>query len=115
VRVAAEGPLRLDADYDPEVLRHIWALKLSDEEAEVVGNPAALGVREVLVTHGVRGSTVYVEGRAEGVGAWSIEADPTGAGDAFSVAYVAARESGFPPVAAARRATAVVADVLAAA
>ncbi len=37
------------------LLRHIWVLKLADEEAEVLGDPAALGVREVLVTHGSRG------------------------------------------------------------
>ena len=58
------GPLQLDADFDPELLRHIWVLKLSDEEAEVVGDVAALGVREVLLTHGSRGATVLVGGRS---------------------------------------------------
>ena len=47
VRVPELGPLRLDADFDPEVLRHVWVLKLADEEAEVLGDLAALGVREV--------------------------------------------------------------------
>jgi sugar/nucleoside kinase (ribokinase family) len=115
VRVGEEGPLRLDDDYDPEVLEHVWALKLSDQEAEVLGDPAALPVREVLVTHGVHGSTIYTDGGRERIDAWGVDADPTGAGDAFAVAYVAARADGFPPVAAARRATAIVADVLAAA
>jgi sugar/nucleoside kinase (ribokinase family) len=115
VRVAEEGPLRIDGEYDPDVLRHVWALKLSDQEAEVLGDPEALPVREVLVTHGVHGSTVYAGGTHERVDAWGIDADPTGAGDAFAIAYVASRAGGLPPVAAARRATAIVADVLGAA
>ncbi len=112
VRASQVGPLRLDTDYDPEVLRHVWALKLSDEEAEVIGDPRALGVREVLVTHGSRGATVYTGTTAEHVSARGVDADPTGAGDAFMTAYVVARSAGFGPVGAARRATAVVAAVL---
>jgi sugar/nucleoside kinase (ribokinase family) len=114
VRVAREGPLQLDGDFDPEVLRHVWVLKLSDEEAAVVGDPTTFGVRELLLTHGARGSTVYVGGRVEFVPARGIDADPTGAGDGFCAAYVVARAAGFPPVAAARRATAVVAAILSA-
>jgi sugar/nucleoside kinase (ribokinase family) len=38
--------------------------------------------------------------------------DPTGAGDAYSTAYIVARSAGFAPVGAARRATAVVASML---
>jgi sugar/nucleoside kinase (ribokinase family) len=113
VRVAQLGELKLDADYDPALLEHVQVLKLSEEEAETVGDPAALPVPEVLVTHGMRGATVYAGGRAEQVAAFGIEADPTGAGDAFSIAYVAGRAGGLPPLAAARRATAVVADMLA--
>jgi sugar/nucleoside kinase (ribokinase family) len=113
VRVPEVGPLRLDADFDPDVLRHVSVLKLADEEAEVLGDPAALGVREVVVTHGPRGSTVYVGGRSEFVPAYALDGDPTGAGDAYMVAYVAARSAGFPPAGAARRATAVVASLLA--
>ena len=112
VRVPEEGPLRLDGDYDPEVLRHVQALKLSDVEAEILGDPAALPVPEVLVTHGVRGSTVYADGRRERVEAHGVAADPTGAGDAFAIAYVAARADGLPPAAAAELATGVVAGVL---
>ena len=112
VRPASTGPLELDGDYDPEVLRHVWVLKLSDEEAEVVGDVAALGVREVLVTHGSRGATVYCGGRRELVAARAIDAEPTGAGDAFATAYVVARNAGFGPSGAARRATSVVASLL---
>jgi sugar/nucleoside kinase (ribokinase family) len=112
VRVPELGELRLDGAYDPALLEHITVLKLADEEAEVVGDPAALGVPEVIVTHGSRGSTVYTAGRSEDVPAFGVAAEPTGAGDAFLVAYVAARSRDFVPAAAARRATAVVGDLL---
>ncbi len=83
VRVPETGELRLDADYDPELLRHVEVLKLSDEEAEALGDPAALPVPEIVVTHGSRGSTVFAGGRIEDVAARAVAADPTGAGDAF--------------------------------
>jgi sugar/nucleoside kinase (ribokinase family) len=66
----------------------------------------------VVVTHGSRGSTVYCGGRAEYVPAHPLPDDPTGAGDIFSVSYVVARNAGFAPAGAARRATSVVASVL---
>lgn len=113
VRVPEVGPLRLDDDFDRELLRHVWVLKLADEEAEVLGDPAALGVREVVVTHGSRGSTVYCGGRTEFVPARAFPGDPTGTGDAFATAYVVARNAGFAPAGAARRATAVVASLIA--
>ena len=108
------GPLRLDGDYDPGLLRHVSVLKLAEEEAEAlvggvdVAALAALGPAEVLVTFGSRGSLVIAGGRAERVHAHHVDANPTGSGDAFSAAYLAARASGQAPVAAARRATALV-------
>jgi sugar/nucleoside kinase (ribokinase family) len=113
VRAPVTGPLQLDGDFDPELLRHVWVLKLSDEEAEVVGDVAALGVREVVVTHGSRGATLYVGGTREEVPARPVDGDPTGSGDMFTTAYVIARNGGFAPLGAARRATAVVASILA--
>jgi sugar/nucleoside kinase (ribokinase family) len=113
VRAARTGVLELDADFDPELLRHVWVLKLSEEEAAVLGDPVALGVRELLVTEGSRGATVYSRGRAERVAAFPLEGDPTGAGDAFCVGYLAARSAGFAPAAAGRRATTAVAAMLA--
>jgi sugar/nucleoside kinase (ribokinase family) len=113
VRARRVGPLELDDDYDPELLRYVWALKLSDEEAEVLGNPEALPVREVLLTHGPRGVTVYAGGAVERIPASPVDADPTGAGDAFCAAYVAGRAAGFGPVPAAQRAVTVTAAVLA--
>jgi sugar/nucleoside kinase (ribokinase family) len=112
VRRPKVGPLVLDDDFDRDLLRHIWVLKLADEEAEVLGDVHALGVREVVVTHGSRGSTVYCGGVAEDVRAHPLDRDPTGAGDAFATAYIVGRNAGFGPVGAARRATAVVASLL---
>lgn len=113
VRPARIGPLELDGDFDPELLRHIWTLKLADEEAEAIGDVAALPVREILVTHGARGSTLYLGGRREEIPARPLRGDPTGAGDAFMAAYIVARDIGFAPAGAARSATAVVAALLA--
>jgi sugar/nucleoside kinase (ribokinase family) len=112
VRRPEVGPLVLDDDFDRELLRYIWVLKLADEEAEVLGDVHALGVREVVVTHGSRGSTVYCGGVAEEVKAHPLDRDPTGAGDAFATAYIVGRNAGFGPIGAARRATAVVASLL---
>ena len=112
VRVPRLGPLQLDADFDRDVLRHIWVLKLAEEEADVIGDIGALGVREVVVTRGSRGATVHVGGTSEEIAARPIPGDPTGAGDAFATSYVVARNAGFAPAGAARRATAVVASLL---
>jgi sugar/nucleoside kinase (ribokinase family) len=112
VRLPEVGRLRLDADFDPELLRHVWVLKIAEDEAEVIGDVSALPVREIVVTHGSRGATLYTGGRREEVPARALPGDPTGAGDAFATAYVAARNAGFPPLGAARRATAVVASLL---
>jgi sugar/nucleoside kinase (ribokinase family) len=120
VRPDRTGPLELDAEYDPEVLRRVSVLKLAEDEARtLVGEPTedalrALGVPEVLITLGSRGSLVLAEGRLVAVPARPVdgEVDPTGAGDAFSAAYLVSRATGYAPVAAARRATAVVAGLL---
>jgi hypothetical protein len=112
VRAPTLGPLQLDDDFDRDLLRHVWILKLADEEAEALGDPGALGVREVVVTHGSRGATLYLRGQTEQIPARPMDGDPTGSGDAFATAYVVARNAGFAPAGAARRATAVVASLL---
>ncbi len=77
VRPAQPGPLRLDADFDPALLRHVTVLKLAEDEAEVLGGEerlAALGVPEVVVTLGSRGSLVVSAGRRDRVPVRRIEA-----------------------------------------
>jgi sugar/nucleoside kinase (ribokinase family) len=116
VRPARTGPLRLDGEFDPAVLEHVSLLKLGEEELEATGRELAdLGVPEVLVTRGSRGSLVYADGRLEEVPARPVAGpvDPTGAGDAFVAVYLVARAAGQRPAAAARRATGLVADLLA--
>jgi sugar/nucleoside kinase (ribokinase family) len=67
-----------------------------------------------VVTLGSEGSLVLADGKLEQVPAQAAgEVDPTGAGDAFSAVYLASRSNGHAPVAAARRATALVAGLLA--
>jgi len=119
VRRRDKGPLVLDDDFDRDLLRHVTVLKLAEEEADVITGGGeleslrGLGVPEVVVTFGLRGSLVLTPTVAEHVPAHAIEGDPTGAGDAFAVSYAAARADGHAPVPAARRATAVVAAMLA--
>jgi sugar/nucleoside kinase (ribokinase family) len=113
VRARRTGPLVLDPDFDRSLLRHVAVLKLATEEAEAIGDLASLGVPEILVTAGTAGSTVITRDGVEHVPANLVAADPTGAGDAFAVGYLGARASGHAPSSAARRATALVAVLLA--
>jgi sugar/nucleoside kinase (ribokinase family) len=120
VRPAREGPLRLEPEPDLSFLRHVSVLKLSEEEARaLVGSLeeralSALGVPEVVVTFGSRGSVVVARRTLVHVPAQPVgETDPTGAGDAFAAAYVVARSRGHAPRRAAERATRVVSRVLA--
>jgi sugar/nucleoside kinase (ribokinase family) len=112
VRVPEVGPLRLDADFDPAVLGFISILKVAEAEADVLGDLDALGIGEIVLTRGSLGSTVIIRGRREDIPAHPLSGDPTGAGDAFATAYVVARNAGFTPAGAARRATAVVASLM---
>jgi sugar/nucleoside kinase (ribokinase family) len=118
-RARVPGPLRLEADPElASLVRHVSILKLAEEEAiALVGGLdadalAALGPPEVVVTFGSRGSLVVAGGTATEVTARHIDTDPTGSGDAFAAAYLAGRASGHAPAAAARRATALVGDLL---
>jgi sugar/nucleoside kinase (ribokinase family) len=111
VRPARTGELVLEPEFDPELLRNVSILKLSEEEADAVGTD--LGVPEVIVTLGSRGAIVHSGGAVEHVGTRALDRDPTGAGDMFAAAYLVARADGAEPVAAAERACAVVGDLLA--
>lgn len=112
VRPARKGEIALDADFDPEVLRHVDVLKLSQEEADVLSlapnerSLKTLGVPEIVVTLGSRGSIVYADGLAEHVSTRPVDAaDPTGAGDMFLAAYASFRLRRHGPPSAARLAT----------
>ena len=110
------GPLVLDANFDPEVLRHITALKLNEEELEALGGEErvlALGVPELLLTQASAGAVVIARGVREHVHTRRVEIDnPTGAGDAFLAAYSWARAAGHGPTSAARQAATTAARVL---
>jgi sugar/nucleoside kinase (ribokinase family) len=116
VRPAEAGPLVLDDDFDPEVLRHLTALKLNEEELEALGGEERvleLEVPELLLTQASAGAVVIARGVREHVQARRIEIDdPTGAGDAFLAAYTWARASGHSPLSAARQAATTAARVL---
>jgi len=109
----------LDSQFDRAILQRLHALHVSLAELIALGLETAadsldsLGVPEVIVTLGERGSVVWANGRAEAVPAERIPgADPTGAGDAFTAAYLASRGAGGEPVDAARAAAAAVSDLL---
>jgi sugar/nucleoside kinase (ribokinase family) len=115
VRPARTGPLALEPALDATLLRHVAVLKLAEEEARALAGGLdaealeTLGVEEVLVTLGSRGSIVLTGRRCEAVPALPVEGvDPTGAGDAFAAAYVAARNEGAEPLSAATSATELV-------
>jgi sugar/nucleoside kinase (ribokinase family) len=120
VRARRLGPLALDADFDRRLLRHISILKLAEEEAQAIlgGDELeelrGLGVAEVVVTFGAGGSLVITRDDAVRVVARPARGDPTGAGDAFSIAYLSARAGGHRPISAARRASALVSALLSA-
>jgi sugar/nucleoside kinase (ribokinase family) len=118
VRARQVGPLVLDGDFDPTFLRHVSILKLAEDEAHAIlgggelDELRGLGVPEVVVTFGAGGSLVLTPEAAERVSARPAGGEPTGAGDAFSVAYLSARAGGHRPVSAARRASALVSALL---
>ena len=118
VRAREVGPLVLDGDFDRSLLRHVSILKLADEEARAIlghgelEKVRELGVPEVVVTFGAAGSLVVTRADAMRVTARPARGDPTGAGDAFSIAYLSARAGGHRPISAARRASALVSALL---
>ncbi len=121
VRVAETGPLRADAAFDPRLLHGLRVLKLADDEAEVLAGGAfrpaharRFGVPEILVTHGSKGCDLFVDGEGLHVPApFQVSGvHATGAGDTFTVAYVAARSRGDGPLQAAESASQLVAELL---
>jgi sugar/nucleoside kinase (ribokinase family) len=119
VRSRRTGPVELDGTIEPGLLAAVDVLHLAEEEAAALNvglderSLASLGVPEVLVTLGERGAVVYADGLAEFVRATPVATpDTTGAGDAFTAVYVACRRRNHAPAAAARRAMALVRELL---
>ncbi len=123
VRVPQIGELTLDARYDPEILRHLTALKLSEDETGVLaaegGRERALdalsGIPELLLTLGFRGAEIRVGGAVSSVAPDRVigNVQTTGAGDAFMIAYLIERHRGLAPTAAATQGANVAAAMLA--
>ena len=119
VRSAEKGEVTLDAEYDPEVLRHVDLLKLSEEETTALGlelddrSLGSLGVKEIVVTLGRDGVIVWADGLSELVQTRAVEGvDPTGAGDTFITAYLTHRRSGHSAPSAAHCANDAVRELL---
>jgi sugar/nucleoside kinase (ribokinase family) len=120
VRAPKLGPLVQDASFDPSVLGSVAVLKLSEEEARIVAGgrfdasvARSLRVAEILVTLGSHGEDVWVDGELTHVPTTPVlGVETTGAGDAFMVAYVSARNDGAKPVDAARVGSSLVARML---
>jgi sugar/nucleoside kinase (ribokinase family) len=114
VRVPQLGPLRLDGDFDAALLDCISILKVAEEEASMLPPLDELPVPEIILTLGTRGCVIRTQGREERVPARQLAGvrDPTGAGDGFGAAYLAARSVGHAPASAARHASALVAGLL---
>ncbi len=120
IRTSALGPLRSNREIG-DILKFIAILKLDESEAEMLAGGTSpeilrsLGIPEVIVTLGPRGSMVITQDRADGVPAVDVEGpvDPTGAGDTFSAAYLFARASDAEPVEAARAGTRAATELLA--
>jgi hypothetical protein len=102
------GPVRL-RPFPPDAIRGVSILKLNRAEAEAAAGSldpqalAELGAPEVAVTLGRDGALGVADGRSwrskpTGTGEY---ADPTGAGDTWTAAYVVRRAAGDPPEIAA--------------
>jgi len=121
VRTPALGPVVTDHEIGG-VLDTVTVLKLNDEEAEVLAggiDPEAirsLRVPEALLTLGSHGSLIVAGDLEERIVVSPLDGpiDPTGAGDMISAAYLDARSRGVDPIDAARAASRLVAELLAA-
>ena len=110
VRPGRTGPVRPDGDVDPSILSAAQIVTLSEEEAYVLGEVA---VPEVVVTLGSHGSILRADGAEHRIEIEPVAGvEPTGAGDAFAVGYLAARSTGSRQLAAAQSASDLVTELL---
>ena len=120
LRRARTGPLERDDAIDREILSHLSVLKMNEDEGRILAGGVepeqlrALGVPEVVLTLGSEGALVVTPSDAVEIPPAPThgKVDPTGAGDAFSVVYLAGRSRGLVPAAAATHAAAVVAELI---
>ena len=120
LRRAETGPLQRDDEFDRSTFAHLAVLKVNEEEGRVLAGSLeteplrALGVGEVILTLGSQGARVIDGDTVADIPPFPTrgEVDPTGAGDSFSVVYLDGRARGLDPVAAARRASETVADLI---
>jgi len=114
---------RARAVFSEALKRSDLALPTFDDEARLWGDatPEAtierlttFGVKEVVVKHGPKSAIVYSNGKTSTVPVPAMlePVDPTGAGDAFNGAFIAARLAGIEPEQAALAGHAMAADVL---
>ncbi len=119
VRPGRRGPVAHAPPASLDLLRHVEILKLSLEEATVLGleptqsSLQQLGVPELVLTDGEHGAWILAEGRLIKIVADSIPVrDVTGAGDGFIACYLAARLDDARPEDAGRFAAGAVATML---
>jgi sugar/nucleoside kinase (ribokinase family) len=121
VRHGQLGPLVTDGDVGRDLLGHITALKLNDEEAEQLCGGTdesalrTLGIPEIILTKGSDGALIVSGETATHVDAVPVEGDvdPTGAGDSFLLAYGHARVNGAGPDEAGEIASRFVSTIIA--
>jgi len=123
VRVPQIGELTLDARYDPELIRHLTVLKLSEDEIAVLaaehGRESVLdtlsAIPELILTLGFRGAEIHSAGTVSHVAPDRVISDvqTTGAGDAFMIAYLIGRHRGDGPAGAAAVGANIAAEMLA--
>ncbi len=120
LRKAQHGPLERDDDVDDASLACLTILKVNEDEGGILAGSLetdrlrALGVPEIVLTLGSQGARVIAGDLVADIPPSPTrgEVDPTGAGDAFSLVYLAGRADGVDPPAAARRASEAVADLI---
>ena len=119
VRPARLGAVEMERPSSLDALEHVEVLKLSLEEAAVLGveptaaSMAAIGVPEVVLTAGSRGAWIYVRGAVVEIATEAAAVrDTTGAGDGFIACYLHARLEGASGADAGAFAARAVADML---
>lgn len=119
VRPGRIGPVSHAPPASLELLEHVSVLKLSLEEAAVLGleptldSLQQLGVPEVVVTNGEHGAWALADQKLVEIVADSVAVrDVTGAGDGFIACYLTARLAGVPPRDAGHFAAGAVATML---